>query len=131
MPYHTLSPQFSLIFWSSQTIPLQKGLKDRVHDHTVPPELRKGKAKKPLWKDFSRPALSRHTGIGVLIAYRHLNQPCPQPITDLRCPTALLHRNTGAILTLSLHSDTLPISFFPVSQHTSKSHENISYPSNS
>lgn len=38
MPYHTLSPQLSLTFWSPQTIPLQKGLKDRVQDHTVSPE---------------------------------------------------------------------------------------------
>lgn len=42
VPYHALSPQFSLTFWSSQ-----KGLKDRVQEHTVPaePKAQKGKAK--------------------------------------------------------------------------------------
>lgn len=51
MPYHTLSPQLSLTFWSPQTIPLQKGLKDRVQDHTVPPEPKasgREKRRKPL-----------------------------------------------------------------------------------
>lgn len=137
MPYHT-QPSVLSNFWPSRTIPLQKGLKDSVHDHTESRAkgLRKGKAKKATVEAV----LSRHTVsmcAGNIQALKAALIP-----NNYRPPSSSLQHHSGVqqhcITGMQGQSHPCHSTGILSQSHsslyckpgTSKSHKNISYPSN-